>query len=163
MSAPTLSLPYGERAFTLGEVKGSISDRRISMKVKVNAHMQRVFVALTEPEYRELWLRLPGQDQFGRIVALQSKDLFRIDYFQSENLELTIFGSYRRCRQRKVAFDWWKASTSSVSSLVEIRLEGCFDCSILSLSHGGISDEKEYHWQREMWERSLAKLQELFL
>jgi uncharacterized protein YndB with AHSA1/START domain len=100
------------------------------MKVKVHANTRRIFNALTQPEYRELWMRLPGQDQLGRIVALQSKDLFRIDYFQAETLSLTILGSYRRCRPRKITFDWWKASLNSVSSLVEIHLDGCFDSSI---------------------------------
>ena len=43
-----------------------------------------------------------------------------------------------------------------------IRLDGCFDSSILSLTHCGIFEKKEYLWHREMWEESLAKLQEMF-
>jgi hypothetical protein len=162
MSVTTLSLQNDPETLTRGVAKELALDRRIAMKVKVNAHTRRIFNALIEPEYRELWLRLPGQDQSGRIVALQSKDLFRIDYFQSETLSLTILGSYRRCRQRKITFSWWKASLNSVSSFVEIRLDGCFDCSILSLTHCGIFEKREYLWHREMWEESLAKLQEMF-
>jgi hypothetical protein len=161
MSETTLSLQNAPETWTRGVVKPAL-DRRISMKVKVNADARRIFNALIEPEYRELWIRLPGQDQSGRIVALQSKDLFRIDYFQSETLSLTILGSYCRCRRRKITFNWWIASLDSVSSFVEIRLNGCFDGSILSLTHCGIFEKKEYLWHKEMWEESLAKLQELF-
>jgi hypothetical protein len=162
MSATMLSIQYAPETLTRGVVKEPALDRRISMKVKVNANSRRIFNALIEPEYRELWIHLPGQDRSGRIVALQSKDLFRIDYFQSETLSLTILGSYRRCRQRKIIFDWWKASSNSAASSVEIRLDGCFDGSILSLTHCGIFEKKEYLWHKEMWEESLAKLQELF-
>jgi uncharacterized protein YndB with AHSA1/START domain len=163
MSETTLSLQPAPETLTRGVVKEPALDLRISMRVKVNADTRRIFNALTQPEYRELWMRLPGQDQSGRIVALQSKDLFRIDYFQSETLSLTIVGSYLRCRPRKITFNWWKASLNSVSSFVEIRLDRCFDGSILSLIHCGILEKKEYLWHREMWEESLAKLQELFL
>jgi hypothetical protein len=77
-------------------------------------------------------------------------------------LSLTIFGSYRRCRQRKITFNWWKASSNAASSFVEIRLDGCFGSSILNLTHCGIFEKKEYLWHKEMWEESLAKLQEMF-
>jgi hypothetical protein len=162
MSETTLSLQHALEIMTHGFVKEPALDRHISMSVKVRANTRRIFNALTQPEYRELWMRLPGQDQSGRIVALQSKDLFRIDYFQSQTLSLTILGSYRRCRQWKINFNWWKASLNSVLSLVEIRLDGCFDSSILSLTHCGIFEKQEYFWHKEMWEGSLAKLQELF-
>lgn len=162
MSETTLSPQNASETLTRGVVKEPALNRRISMKVKVNANTRRIFNALTEPEYRELWMRLPGQDQSGHIVASQSKDLFRIDYFQSETLKLTILGSYCRCRQRKITLNWWKTSLNSVSSFVEIRLDGCFDNSILSLTHTGIVEKKEYFWHKEMWEKSLAKLQELF-
>ncbi len=162
MSETAWSLHHAPEILTRVLVKEPAPDRRIAMKVKVNAHTRRIFNALIEPEYRELWIRLPGQDQSGRIVALQSKDLFRIDYFKSETLSLTILGSYSRCRQRKITFNWWKASLNSVSSFVEIRLDGCFGGSILSLTHCGIFEKKEYLWHKEMWEESLAKLQGLF-
>jgi hypothetical protein len=162
MSETTRSLQHAPETLARGVVKDPALDRQISMKVRVNANTRRIFNALIEPEYRELWIRLPGQDQSGRIVALQSKDLFRIDYFQSQTLSLTILGSYCRCRQRKITFNWWKASSNAASSFVEIRLDGCFDGSILSLSHCGIVEKKEYLWHKEMWEESLAKLQEMF-
>jgi hypothetical protein len=139
-----------------------LPDWCISMNVKINANTQRIFNSLIEPEYRELWLQLPGKDHADRIVASQSKDLFRLDFFQSENLELTILGSYRRCRQRKISFDWWIASSYSVASIVEVRLDGSFQSSVLSLTHRGILGKKEYLWQQEMWKASLAKLQKLF-
>jgi hypothetical protein len=162
MSETTLSLHHAPETFTRGVERGPTPDRRISMRVKIKANTRRIFNALIEPEYRELWIRLPGQGQSGRIVALQAKDLFRIDYFQSETLALTILGSYCRCRQRRITFNWWKASVNSVSSFVEIHLDGGFESSILSLTHCGILEKKEYLWHKEMWEESLAKLQKLF-
>ena len=162
MSERTLSRQHAPEIFNRDVVKEPALGRRISMKVKVNVDTRRIFNALIEPEYREFWIRLPGQDQSGRIVALQSKDLFRIDYFQSQTLSLTILALYRKCRQRKITFTWWKATLNSVSSFVEIRLDGCFDSSILSLTHCGIFEQQEYFWHKEMWEGSLAKLQDLF-
>jgi len=162
MSKTTLSRQHAPEIFTRDVVTEPALDRRISMKVKVKEGTRRIFNALIEPEYRELWIRLPGQDQSGRIVALQSKDLFRIDYFQSQTLSLTILGSYRKCRQWKINFNWWKASLNSVSSFVETRLDRCIDSSILSLTRCGMFEKQEYFWHKEMWEGSLAKLQELF-
>jgi hypothetical protein len=149
MSETAWSLHHATEILTRGIVKEPAPDRRIAMKVKVNANTRRIFNALIEPEYRELWIRLPGQDHSGRIVAMQSKDLFRIDYFQSETLSLTIRGSYRRCRHRKITFNWWKAPLNSVSGFVEIRLDECFDNSILSLTHCSIFEKKEISGTRK--------------
>jgi hypothetical protein len=162
MRPPTSSLQHSAEALARDVVKEPASDWRISMKVKINAHTRRIFRALIEPEYLELWVQVPGQDQAGRIVASQSKNLFRLDYLRAGDLELIILGSYRSSRQRKIFFDWWKTSSNSAASLVEIRLDGCFDRSILSLTHRGIFEEKECLWQMEMWRTSLAKLQGLF-
>lgn len=157
MSASTLSLQHSDLAYGVAKEPATIS-----MKVKVNADTRRIFNALIEPEYRELWVRLPGQDRAGHIVASQSRNLFRLDFFQSGNLALSVLGSYRSCRRHKILFDWWNTSSDSTSSHVEIHLDGCFDCSVLSLTHRGILGKTEYLWQKAMWEESLTNLQELF-
>jgi hypothetical protein len=106
-----------------------------------------------EPEYLELWMQVPGQDQAGRIVASQSKSLFRLNFLRAGDLKLIIFGSYRSSPGRKIFFDWWKTSSNLDASQVEIRLDGCFGCSILSLTHRGILDEEKYLWQKECGDR----------
>lgn len=158
MSSLQLSLPDNARnRIPPGK---QVPDWRIAMKVKVNANTQRIFNALIEPEYRELWVRFPGQDGTSRIVASQSKRLFRLDYYRSGELEIIIVGSYHACNRRKIAFDWWNGS--SHSSTVEVRLDGCFSCSFVTLTHRGLLGKNDYMWHREMWGTSLATLKSLF-
>ncbi|MGA7156171.1 MAG: hypothetical protein WBY53_04965 [Acidobacteriaceae bacterium] len=162
MRTQAFALEHGAKVWDRGAVMEPAYDWHISTKVRVSADKRRVFNALIEPEYLELWVRLPSQDQAGHIVASRARNLFRFDYIQSGNLALTVLGSYRYCSQRGISFDWWNTSCNSVSSCVEIHLERCRECSILSLTHRGIFEKKEYLWQKEMWEGSLARLQGLF-
>jgi hypothetical protein len=161
MSAQTVSLQQGAEDLNRSEVKAPASGWRIAMQVKVKANTRRIFNALIEPEYRELWMLLPGHDQTSRVVASQSKNLFRLDYFRSGSLALIILGAYRVCNRRKILFDWWQTSSKFTSSSVEIRLDSCSGCSVLSLTHSGLIEKREYLWHRQMWEASLAKLERL--
>jgi hypothetical protein len=162
MRARGMSLQIAPEDLNPSEARVPVSEWPLNMKLKVNANTQRIFNALIEPEYRELWLRLPNQQKSDRTVASQSKSLSRADYFRSDSLELTILGSYRCRTAAEGLLGLWNASSNAVARFVEIRLDGCFDSGMRSLTHCGIRGEKEYRWQKEMWRASLKRLQRLF-
>ena len=135
----------------------------IAMTVDVHADTRRLFNALVEPEYRELWMRLPGQEQGGgRLAASRAGELFRLDYYRAGLLDLSIVGAYHTCRCRKIICSWWTGTSKSPASSVEFHLDGSFENSLLRLNHRGLVSEREYLWHREMWRLSLEKLQCIF-
>jgi hypothetical protein len=134
----------------------------IAMKVDIHADTRRLFTALVEPEYRELWMRIPGQGQNGRVAASHAGDLFRLDYYSAAKLELSIVGAYHTCRSRKIICSWWMGTPKSSVSSVEFHLDGSFGYSVLRLKHRGLVTEREYLWHRELWRLSLARLQCVF-
>jgi uncharacterized protein YndB with AHSA1/START domain len=142
-------------------------NRSIALRVEIGADRRRIFDALTVPEYIETWLSLPCRHSECRTIASQADHCYRLDHYAADKLELSITGSYRACRRGKVFFTWCKSDArlepeSVFESLVRIRLYGAFAKSTLCLSHTGIFSETEYRWHRELWNRSLAKLQSLF-
>jgi activator of HSP90 ATPase len=134
----------------------------IDLSCTINAETKRVFQALIEPEYLELWMRMPGQDENGRIVVSKSCDLFRLDYHRFGKLDVSIVGSYRTCRSRRQVWNWWKNPPNSRVSLVEFRLEGSFGSSVLRLRHRGLDAKAEFAWHTAMWSASLASLALMF-
>src|SRR5258708_35397441 len=92
----------------------------------VNADRQRVFHALTVPEYVETWFSAPGA-LIGRTVVCRRDDFFSISYSCAESRQSTILCSYKVCRRSKLVFTWRHDSAfEGTSSLVKIRLEGEF-------------------------------------
>jgi activator of HSP90 ATPase len=141
---------------------GHNSSSNIVLSCTINADARRIFQALIEPEYRELWMRMPSQDEGGHICASKSRDLFRLDYHRFGKLEVSIFGSYHTCRRRRQVFSWWKNAPNSTVSLVELCLEGSFSSSVLRLTHRGLDTKAEYVWHTAMWRASLARLTSIF-
>jgi uncharacterized protein YndB with AHSA1/START domain len=143
-------------------------ERRVALRVTVAADRRRIFDALTLPEYIETWLTIPCSDPEGRLVASQINGLFRFDHHSARGLDLCIGGAYRVCRRGKMSFTWCKwqppeEPDCATDSLVIIRLYGAFAKSTLCLAHTGLFSENEYRWHGELWDRSLRKLQSLFL
>jgi activator of HSP90 ATPase len=141
---------------------GEACSTDITLSCTINAEAKRIFHALIEPEYRELWMRIPDQDENARIIASNSRDLFRLDYYRFGQLDLSIVGCYRICRRRRQVFNWWRNTPTSTSSLVELRLDGSFSSSVLRLKHRGLGTEAEYIWHSQMWRASLTSLALLF-
>ena len=132
---------------------------QIALRITVPGTTRRVFNALVEPEYRELWMRFPGQDACGEIRASQCDESFRLDHYQSRRLVCTVSGIYRVCRVRKIAIDWVRQSPSGdAGSLVDLRVVGSFHSSIIRLNHRGIGCEADCLWHLQMWEISLKAL-----
>lgn len=135
----------------------------IAMRVTVFSDANRIFQALTRPEYLETWITLPGDDASSYLVAWRQNDSYRFDHYRGGRRDLMITGSYRLCRRRKMLFTWKTAGDAmQPESLVYIGLHGNFGNTILELHHRGISSMGEHMWQQEMWSRSLDRLARLF-
>jgi Activator of Hsp90 ATPase homolog 1-like protein len=161
---PETTLP--ESGFT--RTRGRSKERHVALRVTVGADRRRIFDALTLPEYIEAWLTIPCSDSDCRLVALQKNGVFRFDHLSPAGLDLCIGGAYRVCRRGKMFFTWRKwhpveHPACVPDSLVVIRLYGAFAKSTLCLAHSGFCSESEYRWHSELWDRSLRKLQSLFL
>jgi uncharacterized protein YndB with AHSA1/START domain len=168
MSATAILTPETTPTKIVGDKpRAHVSQRRIAMRIDVDANKRRIYDALTIPEYIEAWLSLPGNHTGGRTMASQADKTFRFDHYTHDRLDLSITGSYRACRRGRMFFSWRKSSAFNESrlapeSLVQIRLYGAFTKSILCLSHTGFCSDTEFRWHSEMWNRSLKKLQSLF-
>ena len=162
MSVPQLSLNRDLQSVVQDDKREQASGLNIRLKVDIHADARRLFNALIEPEYRELWLRLPGQVEAGGLTASQAGSLFRLDYFRNGRLDLSIVGAYHTCRTRKIICSWWKNSFNSTTTSVDFRLDSNFGHTILRLNHRGLVSRDEYLWHRELWRGSLCELRSIF-
>ncbi len=119
--------------------------------------------ALTEPEYLETWIAIPGDPADSQLIARQNGSGFRFDHYRNGSRDLTIDGEYRVRRRRKMLFTWrTTADGPNSESLVYIGLHGNFNDTLLELHHRGISSPLQHSWQHEMWRQSLGRLSRLF-
>ena len=127
----------------------------------VSADRQRIFHALTVPEYIETWFSAPGI-LTNRTVVHRRDDLFSITYYCAEERQFRILCSYRVCRRSKLLFTWRHDNPSDkMSSLVKIRLEGDFGRTAVHVTHVGL-ELSDWRWHQELWEASLEKMCKLF-
>jgi uncharacterized protein YndB with AHSA1/START domain len=135
----------------------------IAISTTVFSDANRIFQALTRPEYLETWMTLPGDDADAYLVAWSQSGGYRFDHYQGGKRDLIITGEYRLCRRRKMLFTWKTSGESfQTESLVYVGLHGNFGSTILELHHRGIRSFAEHQWQQEMWQRSLDRLARLF-
>ena len=128
---------------------------------RLNADRQRVFHALTVPEYIETWFSAPGA-LMGRTVVCRRDDFFSISYSSTESERFRIPCSYKVCRRSKLSFTWRRDSAlERSSSLVKIRLEGDFGHTGVHVTHLGV-EPLNRHWHQELWESSLERMCKLF-
>ena len=146
-----------------GVDREALPGQKIAMSLDFKVDAKRMFNALVGPEYREIWLCLPGQDESFSTVASQISDYYRLEFCRRGHPELVIAGLYHTCRRRKLQFTWQKFATSgNTQSFVDIRLEGHFGNTVLHLNHFGLLSSKECLWHKNMWQASLQKLRHLF-
>jgi uncharacterized protein YndB with AHSA1/START domain len=127
----------------------------------VNADRQRMFYALTVPEYIETWFSAPGI-LIGRTVVCRRDRFFSISYSCAESRPSRILCSYEVCRRNKLLFTWKHENASDGgSSLVKIRLEGDFGHTAVYVTHVGL-ERSDRQWHQELWESSLEKMCKLF-
>ena len=127
----------------------------------VNADRQRVFHALTIPEYIETWISVPGA-LTGRTLVCRRDDSFSISYSCAESGSFRILCSYKVCRRNKLMFTWKHDNASEGnSSLVKIRLQGDFGRTAVCVIHVGL-EPSDRQWHQELWQSSLGKMCKLF-
>lgn len=143
--------------------RSSIQDSQVAIKVSVNANRQRIFQALTLPEYVEAWIAPPEDASQQRAVSTTPEG-FRIEVPDSLGPESSISGSYLTLRRSKLIFTWQKGwSPDAPMSTVTIRLNGDFDRTEIILTHAGLNSRRECEWHRTFWHESIRRLSNLFL
>jgi len=134
---------------------------KLSVQRSVNADRNRLFQALTLPEYIDAWFVAPDSRQ-GSTAVTMGPDCFVVSYRLLDGSEQRFVGSYKVLRRGKVQFAWRRdVSGGTGSSLVRIRLQGDFERTTVYLTHVGLDEEDQPHY-RMLWEASLDKLASLF-
>jgi uncharacterized protein YndB with AHSA1/START domain len=126
----------------------------------VNADRNRIFQALTLPEYIDAWFVAPGSVP-GSTSVTMGPDCFVVSYRLLDGGEERFVGSYKVLRRGKVQFAWRRDTFQETSSLVKIRLQGDFGRTKVRLTHIGLEDSDHSHY-RMLWEGSLERLASLF-
>jgi uncharacterized protein YndB with AHSA1/START domain len=144
----------------------SVSDApswTVDLKCSVPADTQRIFSALTVPEYIEAWICVPGYHLECRNLTSSNANGFQIEHYCRSGKATKISGTYRSFLKRKLSFSW-RPTRGSVAreSFVDIRLQGAFERSILRLRHFGLDSEDDFNWHSAFWSSSIARLCKLF-
>jgi uncharacterized protein YndB with AHSA1/START domain len=138
-------------------------DSSLAISMRVNADRQRLFQALTLPEYVEAWIAPSGEGNQRRAVSITPEG-FRIEIPDSRSPDSSIRGSYLTRRRSKLIFTWQKGwAPDAPTSTVTIRLNGDFDRTEIVLNHAGLGCRREYEWHRTFWHESIRRLSGLFL
>jgi hypothetical protein len=143
----------------------------IFKSVQVNADAGRISRALTEPEYLEVWISIPGAAPDSITLASSQDNGFRLDHYSAHysgrnaahTSDLTINGTFLFCHLRKMRLFWRKSSNAlCVDSVVDFRVRGNFGSSVVELRHTAFASADEYAWHDALWRGSLEKLALLF-
>lgn len=135
----------------------------INLQYSVAADTQRIFNALTVPEYIEAWICVPGCNPECRNVTCWVSRGFEIAHHCNPGAKGKISGTYISFLKRKLSFSWRPAwAPNAHASLVDIRLYGDFEKSTLRLRHFGLESEEEFNWHLSLWSVSVARLCRLF-
>jgi uncharacterized protein YndB with AHSA1/START domain len=133
----------------------------IALSASVDADAQRIFHALTVPEYLEAWIAMPGSTA-GEVVASHEENGFRLDRCVAGHAAMRISAAFLFRHQRKMRLVWRKAhGARHERSVVDFRIRGNFASSVLELRHMGLDSAEEVAWHRALWQGSLKKLSSL--
>jgi len=139
----------------------------IFKSIHVDADAGRISRALTEPEYLEAWIAIPGAAPGSFTRASSHNNGYRLDHYVAlyfgHRSALTIEGSFHFCHLRKIRLLWRKTSnTLCAESVVDFRVRGNFASSVVELRHTALASADEQVWHEELWRHSLQKLALLF-
>ena len=129
----------------------------------MDADAGRISRALTEPEYLEAWISIPGAAPGSFTRASSQENGYRLDHYSAHYFAhrsaLTIEGSFHFCHLRKIRLFWRKTSNVlCAESVVDFRLRGNFASSVVELRHTALASADEHAWHEALWRRSLQKL-----
>jgi hypothetical protein len=131
----------------------------VFLSINVDADARRISQALTEPEYLEAWITMPGEGGESSIVATKKVNGYRLDQYRSGRVITSFVGSFLFCHQRKMRLTWRNAACPDVAeSLVDFRIRGNFAGSILELRHMAIPSAGDFFWHQQLWSASLPRL-----
>lgn len=134
----------------------------IRMDLSIRADARRLFQVLTVPEYVEAWLSIPGHNDCST-AATRVHDDYLLEHCCGARPAFLISGSYLVCRRRNIMLSWRVDGTLCVpESVVEIRLQGNFDKTTLSLEHSGFGSSAAYLWHKALWTASMERLVRLY-
>ncbi len=134
-------------------------DWAVFLTIGVDADARRISQALTEPEYLEAWITMPGEGGESSIVATKKANGYRLDQYRAGRVIATFVGSFLFCHQRKMRLTWHNAVCPHVQeSLVDFRIRGNFGGSILELRHTALQSAGDFLWYRQLWSASLPRL-----
>jgi uncharacterized protein YndB with AHSA1/START domain len=137
--------------------------RTINMECSLAADTRRIFTALTVPEYIETWICVPGYHPECQNVTCRIGHEFQIEHLCNSGPTTRISGTYLSLLKRKLSFSWKSAGpTPTHESLVDIRLHGDFEKSILRLRHFDLDSEESFNWHSDLWSASMTRLRKLF-
>jgi uncharacterized protein YndB with AHSA1/START domain len=135
--------------------------QEVDFAVEIRGDAMRLFVALTEPEFIETWITLPGTSGMNRIISREGADV-RFDLFDRGSSTQGMVWKSVVCRRRKIVFSCIRSFESGRSeTVVDIRLRGNFGSTLIDLNHRCIGGPEERDWYRELWTRSLSRLSSL--
>jgi uncharacterized protein YndB with AHSA1/START domain len=161
MSTNTLA---GNPARTIREWKRCLPTEHpfgISATTSVNADRNRIYQALTVPEYIEAWFSVPCAIA-GRTGVFAGEDSFSISYWCTQHEQRRILCSYQVRRRSKLVLTWQHFTPAeATSSMVKIRLLGDFGRTTVHVTHVGLA-LSDQQWHEGLWSSSLQKLSKLF-
>ena len=136
----------------------------VRLDVSIQADARRLFHALTDPEYLEAWLSLPGHHRGCSMIAGKYDRDYLIEHFcDGGRQSILISGRYLVLRRRHVEFSWRVDGDFCVpETAVEIRLLGDFERTTLILRHSGFTSRRESAWHRDLWNTSIGRLAALY-
>jgi hypothetical protein len=160
---PTYSLQPPRPQTGMSPARARQSHAAIFKAVSVNADAHRISRALTEPEYLEAWISIPGAAPGSFTLASSEDNGYRLSHFSARHSALIIKSSFVFCHLRKMRLFWRKTShASSAESVVDFRVRGNFGSSVVELRHTALASADELAWHEALWRCSLGKLALLF-
>jgi uncharacterized protein YndB with AHSA1/START domain len=139
--------------FSQRSMLSTVPIRNVVLTALIRADAQRIFNALTFPEYLEMWMSMPDHMDVCRFRATRSAEGFHLQHRDCPGgCPFHVSGFYQACRRRKLIFKWQFSQGEELhTSLVCIRLKGQFGETVLELFHGGFSSAQERIWHFHFW------------
>jgi hypothetical protein len=165
--ADTLQAPLGPAArdsFPAALVSPNVfappnEDWAVFLSIGVDADARRISQALTEPEYLEAWIMIPGEGGESPIRATKKANGYRLDQYCAGRVIASFVGSFLFCHQRKMRLTWHNAARTDLpESLIDFRIRGNFGSSILELRHMALQSADDFFWYQQLWSASLPRL-----
>ena len=135
------------------------SRQEVALSFRIRADRERVFYAISIPEYIEAWLKSPAEDELRFLFHSVTPETFRIDLFRGVTLHTRVQSCCTILSSEQIRYTWKITSPGQrVDTVVDLRLLRSFEGCTLGLKHSGFRDAVESAWYGEVWRRSLDNL-----